>query len=279
MLDKYGLHENEWLKRWFGKKEHWALVYGRNTFCAQMTTTQRSESMNNELKRYISVKYDMLTFFHHFERLVSDKTFEEVRCDFKATQSSPKLKAEASYMSRQAVSTYSPAIFKLFQEQLLRTLNYDTFLCDEIEAEEKVYTVKFHGTQRDHIVRFIPKEENIHCSCKRFEFAGILCSHCLKVLDINNIKHIPQEYILKRWTLDAKVLNTTRKRNHHDDPKVIMANRYKDLCKMYIKIAARAAESDESYDEVANSAEQLAQMVEKCLKIRADPKLNNSSTT
>lgn len=89
MLDKYGLHENEWLKRWFEKKEHWALVYGRNTFCAQMTTTQRSESMNNELKRYISVKYDMLTFFHHFERLVSDKRFEEVRCDFKATQSSP----------------------------------------------------------------------------------------------------------------------------------------------------------------------------------------------
>ncbi|KAM0846990.1 hypothetical protein ACQ4PT_055318 [Festuca glaucescens] len=85
MLDKYGLHENEWLKRWFEKKEHWALVYGRNTFCAQMTTTQRSESMNTELKRYISVKYDMLTFFHHFEQLVSDKRFEAVRCDFKAT--------------------------------------------------------------------------------------------------------------------------------------------------------------------------------------------------
>jgi zinc finger SWIM domain-containing protein 3 len=115
--------------------------------------------MNNELKRYISVKYDMLTFFHHFERLVSDKKFEEVRCDFKATQSSPKLKTEASYMLRQAVSTYSPAIFKLFQEQVLRTLNYDTFLCGEIEAEEKVYTVKFHGTQRDHIIRFIQKKK------------------------------------------------------------------------------------------------------------------------
>jgi zinc finger SWIM domain-containing protein 3 len=48
---------------------------------------------------------------------------------------------------------------------------------------------------------------------------------------------------------------------------------------MYMKIAARAAESDESYDEAANSAEQLAQRVEKCLKIRADPELNNSSTT
>jgi zinc finger SWIM domain-containing protein 3 len=122
MLDKYGLRENEWLQRWFEKREHWALVYGKNTFCAQMTTTQRSESMNNELKRYISVKYDMLTFFHHFERLVADKKYEEVRCDFKATQTSPKLKAEASYMLRQAVTTYTPAIFKLFQEQVLGPL-------------------------------------------------------------------------------------------------------------------------------------------------------------
>ncbi|KAM0864479.1 hypothetical protein ACQ4PT_043894 [Festuca glaucescens] len=58
-----------------------------------------------------------------------------------------------------------------------------------------------------------------------------------------------------------------------------MANLYKDLCKMYMKIAARAAESDESYDEAANSAEQLAQRVKKCLKIRADPELGNSCTT
>jgi zinc finger SWIM domain-containing protein 3 len=62
-----------------------------------MTTTQRSESMNNELKRYISVKYDILTFFHHFEPLVADNFFEEVRYDFKATQTSPKLKVEAGY--------------------------------------------------------------------------------------------------------------------------------------------------------------------------------------
>jgi zinc finger SWIM domain-containing protein 3 len=52
-----------------------------------------------------------------------------------------------------------------------------------------------------------------------------------------------------------------------------------DLCKMFMKIAARAAESDESYDTAANCAEQLAQDVEKCLKIRVDPELRNSDTT
>jgi zinc finger SWIM domain-containing protein 3 len=61
MLDKYGLRENEWLQRWFEKRKQWALVYGKNTFSAQMTTTQRSESMN---KQHI---------FYHFKRLVADK--------------------------------------------------------------------------------------------------------------------------------------------------------------------------------------------------------------
>ena len=43
MLKKYGLEDNDWLKRMFEIKEKWALVYGRETFCADMTTTQRSE--------------------------------------------------------------------------------------------------------------------------------------------------------------------------------------------------------------------------------------------
>ncbi|KAL3523105.1 hypothetical protein ACH5RR_015939 [Cinchona calisaya] len=51
MLDKYDLQDKEWLKRKFGIKKKWALVYGRQMFCADMATTQRSESMNRVLKK------------------------------------------------------------------------------------------------------------------------------------------------------------------------------------------------------------------------------------
>lgn len=78
LLDKYELQQNTWLRRLFDKRHQWALVYGRNTFSADTSTTQRNESLNNQLKGYISVKYDMLTFFEHFDRLVGDKRNEEV---------------------------------------------------------------------------------------------------------------------------------------------------------------------------------------------------------
>lgn len=60
MLDKYGLTDNEWLGDIFTKRDKWALVYGREIFCADITTTQRSESMNSAIKNYVSYKHDLL---------------------------------------------------------------------------------------------------------------------------------------------------------------------------------------------------------------------------
>ncbi|EMS59554.1 hypothetical protein TRIUR3_01195 [Triticum urartu] len=97
-----------------------------------------------------------------------------------------------------------------------------------------------------------------------------------KVLDINNIKHIPQQYILKRWTIDAKVLDITSNCNLHEDRKTILTKRYKELCRMFIQIAARAAESEESYLMAANYMQRIAEEVEKCLKHRSDPDIGNS---
>ncbi|XP_062224865.1 uncharacterized protein LOC133923600 [Phragmites australis] len=46
---------------------------------------------------------------------------------------------------------------------------------------------------------------------------------------------------------------------------------------MFVRLAARAAESEETYFMAVNNAEKLAKDVEKSLKIRADPDLDNSS--
>jgi zinc finger SWIM domain-containing protein 3 len=50
MLKAYNLEDNEWLHTLFKSKEKWVLVYGRQTFCADMISTQRSESLNAMLK-------------------------------------------------------------------------------------------------------------------------------------------------------------------------------------------------------------------------------------
>ena len=275
LLDKYKLQNNEWLQRLFDKREKWALAYGRNTFSADMVSTQRSESMNNELKGYISVKYDILTFFEHFERLVADKRNEEVKCDFKATQSTPKLKSELRIL-RHAARIYTPTIFKVFQEQVMQTLNCDLFYCGESNAE-KEYKVKVYGRRNEHVVKFSALEVEVKCSCKKYEFVGILCCHALKILDINNIKKIPEHYILNRWTIDAKVVHIKSNSETHEDPKTKLSKRRQELCRMYIHLANRAVESDETYLMAVNNAQKLAEDVEKSLKIRPDSDVGTSS--
>jgi len=40
----------------------------------------------------------------------------------------------------------------------------------------------------------------ITCSCRKFDIFDTLCSHELKVFGSNDVKVIPNKYILRRWT-------------------------------------------------------------------------------
>ena len=37
-----------------------------------------------------------------------------------------------------------------------------------------------------------------------FETLGLLCRHVLRILIVKNVTKLPVQYILKRWTKDAK---------------------------------------------------------------------------
>ncbi|CAL9018907.1 unnamed protein product [Prunus brigantina] len=46
--------------------------------------------------------------------------------------------------------------------------------------------------------------DKAYCSCKGFEFWGILCRHILAFLRMKQVEHLPNKYILKRWLQSAK---------------------------------------------------------------------------
>ncbi|PRQ24833.1 putative transcription factor FAR family [Rosa chinensis] len=172
MLEKYNLQENKWLGRLFDLKEKWALVYGRETFCADITTTQRSESMNNSIKKYVSYKYDLLRFFRHFQRLLDDRRYNESVANFKSSQTTPALSFPVKIL-RNAAKVYTPAVFKWFQVELCKAHDCTLKLFGEI-GTMRIYEVTAHGKRFHHTVTFDSVDNNISCTCKKFEFAGIL---------------------------------------------------------------------------------------------------------
>ena len=274
MLTNYDLVHNDWLKRMFDIKDKWALVYGRETFCADMTTTQRSESMNNAIKGYVSYKHDILRFFEHFQRLVANRFYEELKADFRVSQSSLSFEVE---ISKDAAKLYTPVVSKMFHAEVCKA--YDSVIekCGEKETliQYKVINARKHFC---HTVEYDSSTSNIICSCKKFELAGILCSHALKVLAERRITKIPPQYILKRWTKNAKFGSRleTLKLPNNEDPKALIANRYRELCRLQTLIATKAAEDEETYNIAVIGFNKILEDVEAHSKVGETHKPSSS---
>ncbi|XP_062100756.1 protein FAR1-RELATED SEQUENCE 5-like [Humulus lupulus] len=242
MLGKYNLENNDWLAKQFELKEKWALIYGRETFCANMTTTQRSESMNNVLKKYVSYQHTLLRFFKHFERLIDDRRYEELKADFRVSQRNlaPSLPIE---ILNHAAYVYTPAVLRMFEVEFSKAYNCAMEFCTELGAVAE-YKLTPNGKYFHHTVKYDSSVDGAICSCKKFEFAGILCSHILKVFSFHNVLKIPSQYILKRWTKHAKMgaTSSTSEIKQGDDPKACLAMRYQDLSRSYTHIVTRASE-------------------------------------
>ena len=63
---------------------------------------------------------------------------------------------------------------------------------------------------------------SITCTCKKYDTFGILCSHALKVFELNDVKVIPNRYILRRWTREAccGIVQDFRGKEVEQDPKL-----------------------------------------------------------
>ena len=63
LMDKYNLHELNVMVNMWAERKTWVSAYWKTIFCARMTSTQRSESMNFVLKNgFVKEKHDLHIF-------------------------------------------------------------------------------------------------------------------------------------------------------------------------------------------------------------------------
>ncbi|XP_021757129.1 protein FAR1-RELATED SEQUENCE 2-like [Chenopodium quinoa] len=122
---------------------------------------------------------------------------------------------------------------------------------DEEEFVGTTYRYKVYPPRKkiDHFVTYNPENDTISCSCRKFEFVGILCSHALKVLCSKNIHKIPNQYILQRWKKDAKVeiCQQHKLSTRQVDEKICSRIRFQELGKLFTHFAGVAAQSEDTY--------------------------------
>ncbi|EYU18050.1 hypothetical protein MIMGU_mgv1a022610mg, partial [Erythranthe guttata] len=191
---KYEFQENGWLIKLYGQRERWIPAC---TFCAGISATQRSESMNNFFKGFVRSSTLVSDFVHQYKKPLL-KTYYKMETD--------------------AAEIYTRKLFLMFQEELFSCQRYvfPKYFQDGIK---KSYLVMPKGEKKPaYEVMLDITEKNAVCSCRLFEFVGILCRHLAIFVKESLINSLPHQYVLQRWTINAesndRQISSTLRRNN-----------------------------------------------------------------
>ncbi|XP_059654200.1 protein FAR1-RELATED SEQUENCE 5-like [Cornus florida] len=204
MITEYGVVGNIWFTNLLGLKHRWAMTFIKRAWSAGIHSTQLSESFNSCLKAYLSSQLILLDFFTHFERLLSDKRYKEYVAENGLLHNLPQLKTNCNILV-QAANLYTKVIFNSFQEEFLAASASQRIIgCSPIEGNGGcVYKVVGEDGMQCDVTR--TSEDELLCSCCKFEKESIMCRHSLKILNESMFANtLPRRYILKRWTKSVR---------------------------------------------------------------------------
>ncbi|WOL02612.1 protein FAR1-RELATED SEQUENCE 5-like [Canna indica] len=243
LLEKYDLGENSWLQFLFSIRQKWVPVYVKDAFTAEISDTQKPESLINFFEKYFNNKTSLLVLASLLEQAMVGWYERESLEDLATSYTRPILRTPSN-MLKQVADIYTRTVFDIFQEEFIESLGY---FVDKIEDG---VVSKFSVTNNDDILTLFTVTYNFSnkrtsCSCCKFETAGILCRHILRVFLTVDVRALPECYILKRWTKDAKngfVLDE--------------CVRYNELYRDAMKYAKEGSTSEEVYT-LAKSALQI----------------------
>ncbi|KAM0846298.1 hypothetical protein ACQ4PT_055757 [Festuca glaucescens] len=206
LISTHHLKGNKYLIRAYENRAMWAKPYFADTFCAGMTSTQRSESANHLLKTYIPRSAPMHLFVSQYDRMITDREADEGR-EVHATIQKTRIFRVGVPVERHAARFYTRAMFERFSRELYKAMNFtaahvgceDTFLVT-LMLEEGMVDWGYPSCT----VRATAERSSFTCDCRMFEHSGMPCRHILKVLVQLNMKEIPAGLLVHRWGKAAK---------------------------------------------------------------------------
>ncbi|CAA6667128.1 unnamed protein product [Spirodela intermedia] len=226
IVDRYDLRKNTWLQALFNIRQRWVPLYLRDAFFAEVSPAQKLETVNDVYKRYFNTKTSLKT---------------------------------ASPIEKQAAEAYTGELFERFQDEFVECLAYNAYKIKD-GAVSKYSVARDEDSLDNFVVSLDAGKRAATCSCGKFEFAGILCRHVLGVLLMVDLRVLPDDCFLPRWTRNAKARTSSLGSGAGATATATaaaaqgtMASRYNDLCQDAIRLAEKGASSAEVY-KVAKAA-------------------------
>ncbi|XP_021751083.1 protein FAR1-RELATED SEQUENCE 5-like [Chenopodium quinoa] len=203
VLVEFKLQDHDWLNLMFEMRAMWIPAYFRDVFMGGiMRTTSRSESENNFFTSVVNPHVSLVEFFMRYETALDAQRHCQAENDNESQEKFPQCKTEL-LIERHGSEVYTVSVFYEFQDEV-----HSAFYCcgvDELRKEDgiDVAIVTEANRRRKFKVLFECFSHDTTCSCKKFYRIGIPCRHMIWMWKAKNLKIIPKQYILDRWTINA----------------------------------------------------------------------------
>ncbi|KAH7569623.1 hypothetical protein JRO89_XS06G0217800 [Xanthoceras sorbifolium] len=101
-IEKFGLHGNAWVRKMYAKRKQWAEIFLRDSFFGRIRSTQRSESINAYMNRFLSCRLKLYKFIRQIDRAMARLCHTEAKDDFETLNERPVLVMHLPSYEKQA---------------------------------------------------------------------------------------------------------------------------------------------------------------------------------
>ncbi|XVE63948.1 hypothetical protein DITRI_Ditri07aG0061800 [Diplodiscus trichospermus] len=251
ILGRFELRDDEWMKLLYEDRKKWVPTYMMDILLAGMSTVQRSDSVYSFFDKYVHKKTTIQEFLKHYEAILQDRYEEEAKASYDSWNKVPTLKSPSPF-EKSVAGVYTQTVFKKFQTEVVGAVachpkpeNHDS-TC-------RIFRVHDTEKNQDFVVTLNEMKAEVSCICRLYEYKGYLCRHAMVVLQINGHSAIPSQYILKRWTKEAKSRHFMGEESEQVQSRV---QRYNDLFQRAMKLIEEGSLSQESYYVALRSLEE-----------------------
>ncbi|CAL5043193.1 unnamed protein product [Urochloa decumbens] len=179
-------------------------------------------------------------------------------------------------IERHASTVYTKNLFYRFSNEFEKIAEYDVEPKGEFQYLLVPNNTKVYGYgKRSYLVTAIADESSFYCECSKYDRDGILCCHVMKVLTRLGVKTIPEQYIMKRWSLKAVESNDNSTANTHMKadfiaPGMPLNNKktlwFTNLSTSFAELAADGCLSSERYNIMQDHIKQMRSAINEIKK-------------
>jgi zinc finger SWIM domain-containing protein 3 len=167
----YKLVDNDWMTNLYNLRGKWAIIY-RDSFTADMTSTQRSEGINNIFKKRFRRKLGLSELLVECEKVCTSLRENEVNADFHSRHKIPVTYSPNLPMLKTTAESHTRRMYAEFEAEFK-----DQFVLigQLLKTEGSILTYMITHIQSDQgaTVLFNIDNMTMTCSCRKYESIGM----------------------------------------------------------------------------------------------------------